>query len=205
MPVLSVPARLDRENRFSLLDHLLELSAASPLLQVALVILATFVLEDAATVITAIQVRLHIITPMTALLALYVGIILGDIGLYGLGRLAACWPPARRWVTLNEGRAPHDWLSRRLFWVVFVSRFVPGTRLPLYTTCGFLSAGLPVFTLATALATLIWTTALFTLSLPVGDFLLAHLGAWRWVGLGGFVLVVSLMGHVFARIQKHKT
>ena len=92
-----------------------------------------------------------------------------------------------------------------MFWVVFISRFIPGTRLPLYTTCGFLSAGLAVFTLATALATLIWTTALFTLSLRVGDFLLDHLGAWRWAGIGGFVLVISLMGHVFARIQKRKS
>ncbi|MFT8418041.1 MAG: VTT domain-containing protein [Acetobacter sp.] len=187
-----------------MLDHFLELTASQPLLQVVIVILATFVLEDAATVITAIQVHLHIISIPLALASLYVGIIVGDVGLYALGALAAKWPPATRWITVPSAQARQAWLSKNLFWVVFVSRFVPGTRLPLYTACGFLRAGLPVFTAATTCATLIWTTALFLLSLRVGGVLLTHLGAWRWVGVAGFVAVIILMGRLVARSQKHK-
>ncbi|WP_338331433.1 VTT domain-containing protein [Acetobacter sp. LMG 32666] len=187
-----------------MLDHFLELTATQPLLQVLIVILATFVLEDAATVITAIQVHLHTISIPLALISLYVGIVLGDVGLYALGALAAKWPPAQRWITVPSAQAQQAWLSKNLFGVVFISRFIPGTRLPLYTACGFFRAGLSVFTAATLCATLIWTTALFMLSLRVGGALLAHLGAWRWVGVGGFVVVIILMGRLVARTQKHK-
>jgi membrane protein DedA with SNARE-associated domain len=186
------------------LDHFLELTATQPLLQVLIVILATFVLEDAATVITAIQVHLHTISIPVALGALYTGIVLGDVGLYALGTLAAKWPPARRWVNIPSARTQQAWLSRNLFVVVFVSRFIPGTRLPLYTACGFFRAGLAVFTAATFCATLLWTTALFMLSLRVGGVLLAHLGAWRWVGVAGFVAAIILVGRLVARTQKHK-
>ncbi|GFE92469.1 DedA family protein [Acetobacter persici] len=184
------------------LDHFLALTTAHPLVQVLIVIIATFILEDAATVLTAIQVNLHTLAPGTALIALYVGIVAGDVGLYGLGYLAARWPPARRWIDTPERDVQRQWLTKKLFKVVFISRFVPGTRLPLYTACGFFNAGLRTFTLATILATMIWTSALFALSLRVGGFLLAHLGAWRWVGIFGFVLVIIIMGRIAARIQK---
>ncbi|ARW09198.1 DedA family protein [Acetobacter ascendens] len=188
-----------------MLDQFLELTAAYPLAQVIIVILATFVLEDAATVITAIQVNLHTLSPITALVALYIGIVTGDVGLYGLGYLAARWKPAQRWVNTAQMENQKVWLSKNLFWVVFISRFIPGTRLPLYTASGFFNAGLPIFTAATFLATLIWTTALFALSLHVGGFILDHLGAWRWAGLAGFVLVIFFMGRLIARAQKQKT
>ncbi|MBS0964947.1 DedA family protein [Acetobacter okinawensis] len=187
-----------------MLDHFLELTASQPLVQVLIVILATFVLEDAATVITAIQVHLHTISIPHALMALYVGIVVGDVGLYALGALAARWPRAKRWMATPPEQMQQTWLSKNLFWVVFISRFVPGTRLPLYTACGFFRAGLLVFTAATTCATLIWTTALFLLSLRVGGVLLAHLGAWRWVGVAGFIAVIILMGRLVARSQKRK-
>lgn len=184
------------------LEHFLTTTTASPLVQVLIVILATFILEDAATVLTAIQVKLHTLSPTTALIALYVGIVLGDVGLYAMGYLAARWPPARRWVETPQRDMQRKWLTQKLFKVVFISRFIPGTRLPLYTACGFFNAGLRTFTLATLAATLIWTTALFTLSLSVGSLLLTYLGAWRWAGIAGFVLVIIIMGRLAARLQK---
>ncbi|MCG4271864.1 DedA family protein [Acetobacter senegalensis] len=184
------------------LEHFLAATTAYPAVQVLIVILATFILEDAATVLTAIQVKLNALGPFEALIALYVGIVLGDVGLYGMGYLAARWPPARRWVNTPERDMQRQWLTQKLFKVVFISRFIPGTRLPLYTACGFFNAGLRTFTLATLAATLIWTSALFALSLHIGGYLLAHLGAWRWAGILGFVLVFIIMGRIVARMQK---
>lgn len=184
------------------LEHFLAATTAYPAVQVLIVILATFILEDAATVLTAIQVKLNALGTFEALIALYVGIVLGDVGLYGMGYLAARWPPARRWVNTPERDMQRQWLTQKLFKVVFISRFIPGTRLPLYTACGFFNAGLRTFTLATLAATLIWTSALFALSLHIGGYLLAHLGAWRWAGILGFVLVIIIMGRIVARMQK---
>lgn len=107
------------------LDHFLALTTAHPLVQVLIVIIATFILEDAATVLTAIQVNLHTLAPGTALIALYVGIVAGDVGLYGLGYLAARWPPARRWIDTPERDVQRQWLTQKLFKVVFISVLCP--------------------------------------------------------------------------------
>jgi predicted tellurium resistance membrane protein TerC len=50
-----------------------------PLLQALAVIIGTFILEDAATVIAAMQADDGKLPTSLALLALYVGIILGDL------------------------------------------------------------------------------------------------------------------------------
>jgi hypothetical protein len=51
-------------------------------------------------------------------------------------------------------------------------------------------------------ATLIWTSALFAVSLRVGKFLLEQAGTWRWVGALGFVVVIVVVGRIAARVQR---
>lgn len=177
------------------------LAGAPPLLQAALIVLGTFVLEDAATVLAAMQAQAGAVSQPLALGALYVGIVAGDLGLYALGRLSARVRWVRRWLPPERMRQGQDWLQGRVFTVVFVSRFIPGARLPTYTACGFLGADLRRFALATALATTIWTTALFGISMEVGGLLIRHLGEWRWAGAIGFAAVVILLGRTAARIQ----
>ena len=77
----------------------LDLHGHAPWLQAMLILLGTFVLEDAATVLAAMDVQMGRVALGVALGALYAGIVLGDLGLYGLGRLAAMVPWARRWAT----------------------------------------------------------------------------------------------------------
>ena len=183
---------------------LLKAAGHSVIAQAIAIVLGTFILEDAATVLAAMRVQTGGVAWWVALLALYVGIVIGDLGLYGLGALAAKLPALRRWIgedRLERGRA---WLSGRVFRVVFISRFLPGMRLPTYTACGFLHASLSRFCLAAIVATLAWTSMLFVVSLRVGQFLIDHLGAWRWAGAAGFAVVLVLAGRIAAKLQTEK-
>jgi membrane protein DedA with SNARE-associated domain len=182
--------------------HLLEVAGRSPVLQGMAIIAGTFILEDAATAAAAMSVQGGAVALPVALVSLYLGIVLGDLGLYGLGRLAATFAWARRLIPEQRQDRGRSWLNRHVFKVVFISRFLPGARLPTYTACGFLGADLTKFTLAAIGATLIWTSALFALSLRVGKFLLEHAGTWRWVGALGFVIVIVLAGRIAAKVQK---
>jgi membrane protein DedA with SNARE-associated domain len=177
---------------------LLALAGHSLLLQAAAIVLATFILEDAATVLAAIEAAQGRISIDLALGSLFLGIVLGDLGLYGLGRLSGHIPRVARWLPPHRTEAMNAWLSGRVFKVVFVSRFLPGLRLPTYTTCGFLGADLRQFTLAAVVATTCWTSLLFGVSLRVGHFLLDHFGAWRWLGAVGFVAFVIIAGRLAA-------
>jgi membrane protein DedA with SNARE-associated domain len=180
------------------ITSLLALAGHSVFFQAAAIILGTFILEDAATVIAAMQVEDGGVSQWVALLALYAGIVLGDLGLYGLGRLSAHIPWIARQLPPHRQETIRAWISGRIFKVVLVSRFLPGLRLPTYTTCGFVGADLRQFTLAAVAATACWTTLLFAVSLQLGKLLMDHLGAWRWAGAVGFIVFIIFAGRAAA-------
>jgi membrane protein DedA with SNARE-associated domain len=182
----------------SSITSLLALAGQSVLFQAGAIILATFILEDAATVAAAMQAQDGAVPTWVALASLYVGIVLGDLGLYGLGRLSATVPWVARQLPPHRQEAIRAWISGRIFKVVLISRFLPGMRLPTYTTCGFVGANLRQFTLAAMAATACWTSLLFAVSLKLGQFLMDHLGAWRWAGAAGFVLFIIVAGRTVA-------
>ena len=183
-------------------SHLLQDAGQSPLLQGGAIILGTFILEDAATAAAALSVQSGMVPFPVALVSLYLGIVLGDLGLYGLGHMAAAFPWARRLVPAPRQERGRAWLDRHVFKVVFISRFLPGARLPTYTTCGFLGVNLTKFTLAAVGATLIWTSALFLVSLRVGKILLEQAGTWRWAGAVGFLVVIIVAGRLAVKVQE---
>ena len=179
----------------------LSLDGHNPLVQGVLILLGTFILEDAATVLAAMDVEVGKVTIVIAIGALYLGIILGDLGLYGLGRLAVATPWARRWAPPERFARGGQWLRAHVFKAVFISRFVPGARLPTYTACGYVQASLGRFALASIGATLIWTTLLLGVSLHLGHYLAGLLGVWRWAGMVGFALTIVIAGRFIARLQ----
>lgn len=179
--------------------HLLQAAGHAPVMQGLAIVAGTFILEDGATVGAAMAVQDGHVAMPVALVSLYLGIVLGDIGLYGLGRVAAAVPWARRLIPPERQFRGRDWLNQHVFKVVFIARFLPGVRLPTYTTCGFLQASFSRFVLAASGATLIWTSLLFGLSIRVGGILMDHLGAWRWVGAAMFLLVIVVAGRLAAR------
>ncbi len=182
----------------SSIASLLVLAGHRPLLQAGSIVFATFVLEDAATVIAAMQAEAGTLSIALALASLYVGIVLGDLGLYGLGRLSARMPWLARRLPPHRQEAMRAWFSGRVFKLVLVSRFLPGLRLPTYTTCGFVGADFRQFTLAVVIATTCWTSLLFGVSLKMGQVLMEHFGAWRWAGAAGFVVFVIVAGRLAA-------
>lgn len=174
-----------------------------PGLEAFAIIFATFILEDAATILAGMEAAAGSLSIPLALGSLYIGIVLGDLGLYGLGWLAAHAPWVRRLLPPRRTDAVEAWLRGRVFRVVLVSRFLPGVRLPTYTTCGYLGASLRQFTLATMTATLIWTSGLFAVSTQVGQVLMDHFGIWRWAGALGLIVVLVLINTVVRRLHEH--
>lgn len=185
----------------SIVQHWLDLNSQTAWLQGILIVLGTFVLEDAATVLAAVDVEMGRLATAVALGSLYAGIVLGDLGLYGLGRLVARVPWAARLVPPERLRAGQAMLQPHVVKVVFISRFLPGARLPTYTACGYVGVDFTRFALTAIVATLIWTSLLFGVSLHVGKLLMEYLGAWRWMGVAGFILTLLLASRFAARLQ----
>lgn len=66
-----------------------EAQPMNDLLTYAGIIGATFILEDPTTIAVGSMINLGKITFQEGFIALFIGIVLGDLGLYGVGRLFA--------------------------------------------------------------------------------------------------------------------
>jgi membrane protein DedA with SNARE-associated domain len=105
----------------------------------------TYVLEDLALVSALALVQEEKITAVSAFWACFFGIATGDLIVYGIGYMARSthW---RRWQKWQERFSA--WLRQfkhegTLTYMIFISRAVPGTRLPTYLLAGY--TGYPFF------------------------------------------------------------
>lgn len=157
------------------------------------ILLATFVLEDAATAGAALLAADGIVPVSIAVMALFVGITLGDLGLYGLGWLGARNAGVRHMLQHRIAQDMSNWMHQRVITMVFSVRFIPGARLPSYTASGLF--GLPFwrFAIATTLAASLWTSVVFTLIYAFGTVYHDRLGPWRWAIAAGAILVLILL------------
>jgi membrane protein DedA with SNARE-associated domain len=161
------------------------------------IVLATFVLEDVATIAAAFLAATGVVAPAVALTALFVGIFVGDLSLYGLGAAARTREWARRFIgeqRMTKGRA---WLKRRYLSALVGARFMPGFRLPTYTASGFLGLPFWPFVGVAAGAGLLWTTAVFSLVYFFGVMAVEELGVWRWL-IGAALVALALAGPAIA-------
>lgn len=166
------------------------LLGSDPMIVALAIIVATFILEDAATIAAAMLASDGVLPVYLAIIALITGIVLGDVGLYGLGRLSTKSPWVRRLLQRRRAIDVRNWMVPRIFPMVFAARFIPGSRLPSYTASGLFGLPFGRFAMAAFLAVTLQTSLLFTLMIYFGIYFRDRLGGWRWVLAGGVVLVI---------------
>ncbi|MEM6492622.1 MAG: hypothetical protein AAF684_12075, partial [Pseudomonadota bacterium] len=87
---------------------------------IAAAFVATFILEDPAVIASGLLVEAGR-APMTPMLsALMAGVLLGDLGLYGLGALAAKYPRIARLIGEERVEKGRSFLTRRTILAVVV-------------------------------------------------------------------------------------
>jgi membrane protein DedA with SNARE-associated domain len=171
---------------------LAELFADKPLIIYLSLFLFTFVLEDVATVSAALLSSYGHIMPEFAYIALLTGIILGDLGLYGLGYGASHMKWAKRLLERKGVKLANQWLDRREIIAVIGARFVPGARLPTYTAMGFFKLSFTKFMVTVFFASVLWTLLLFTAVCAIGEIFVDQLDIYRWP-MAIFMLLLILV------------
>lgn len=161
--------------------------------------LTTFVLEDVAAVGAGLLLATGGISWPAAFVACFLGIWMGDAGLYALARYAG-----RGWFERSSLRRftakvaeSERWFSERGTPILIFSRLVPGARLPTYLAAGFLRVPLPRFLLITGVASCVWTVAILFLAQTFGERLTNWLGTFKHAGL----LLLGVGVALFATLQ----
>lgn len=136
----------------------------SPLVLLAL---STLLAEDVACIAAGALVASGQLGFAEATFACFIGIVVGDLGLYAAGRAAR--RPLQWLVAADKLERASRWLAQRGASVIFLSRFTPGMRLPVYVAAGALRTSACTFCLWFIVASALWTPALVGFSASLGE------------------------------------
>jgi membrane protein DedA with SNARE-associated domain len=166
--------------------------------------LGTFVSEDLACVAAAVLIQRGDLSAVTAVAACTTGIVLGDCGLWLLGRLAhrtaRAWPWLAARLSAHRADGVRVALERHAGAAIVASRFVPGTRLPLYLTAGWIRLSPLVFAGWTLVAALLWTPAFILTTAGAGQVVSMQLALPGWSGAVAGLLALGLVASARSRL-----
>lgn len=173
----------------------------SPWAKIGIIILGTFILEDPTSIAVGLFIKAGQIDLFLGVFAVLIGIFLGDLGLYMIGfvvgRRALRWKPVARFVPTRQVDALGDWFDKKGWKAVLASRFIPGTRLPLYVAAGVTGNKPGRFMLWTFLAVCIWVPVILFSVILLGNAakspFQALLDRGGWVAFVGVVLVLMFV------------
>jgi len=170
----------------------------SPWLQIGLIIVASYIMEDPTTVFTGLLVADGQLDLTVALIGIFVGIFTGDLALYLLGwfggKRVLRWKWVRKRMPTRHVDALGLWFDRHGWKAVLASRFIPGTRFPLYVSAGATGRKPGRFAVWTCLAVATWAPVMLLIVVLLGEAASGWV-AQRWWALAVLFVAVLMLIH----------
>jgi membrane protein DedA with SNARE-associated domain len=147
--------------------------ASGPWFQAGVIVLATFASEDLTCLGVGLLIHVGRLNPVVGVFGCFLGILVGDLGLWLAGRGAGMgllrWRRLSRLLPGQRLEEAGRWFDRRGWAAVLAARFLPGTRLPLYVAAGVLGRRAGWFLVWAALAGLVWVPLLVLATATLGE------------------------------------
>lgn len=142
----------------------------------------SFAYEDGATLLAVTLATAGRLDPRLGLTSAFLGIWAGDMGLYAAGSQLGRRAVGSRWLGRFTSQASiakaENWFSHRGSAALVMSRFVPGSRLPLYLAAGTLRFPSRLFAVITGLCSAVWVLIVFAAWKLVPTSWLASRNLW---------------------------
>jgi membrane protein DedA with SNARE-associated domain/pimeloyl-ACP methyl ester carboxylesterase len=162
-----------------------------------LIILATLISEDLTCIGAGLLAARGIIGFVPALAAAFIGILFGDVLIYLAGRFfgrpALGYPPFKWLIKEEDLKRTSRWFAAKGPIIVFVSRFLPGSRFPTYFSAGAFDTAFWRFTFYFTIGSIIWTPLLVGLSMAVGTSLFEYFDVFKRYGIWVLFATVLLL------------
>lgn len=172
---------------------------------------ATLASEDLTCISAGLFAARGLIPLAAAMISCLVGIWVGDMGLYLLGRTGGRWLVTRaplKWIIKPEAlEVSSSWLRRRGGVAIFISRFMPGTRLPLYFATGVVSYPIRAIMGWFLLAAILWAIPVVGLVAYFGETFsewLLRSGPSVFPMAIGLLLLFWLLLRVVTQLSTHR-
>lgn len=161
---------------------------------ILIICVGTLVLEDLTLVAVGILIVDGQIDPFVGLAGCFIGIVFGDMILWGLGRVLGRkllrWRIVARFINEKSLARWGDMLDNHMGKAIFLCRCIPGTRMPTYIAAGMLGRKGGQFLFWEVIAVCVWAPGLLLLSALIGPKLLEF---FRTVFHGPAAIVVALI------------
>ena len=140
----------------------------------------TFLREDAAILAAAFSRVEHGMPLVYAYFSIFLGIISGDLIIYGLGHFAQKNAWLRSKIIGPKVERIKLWLETHLVRVLLLCRITPGLLFPTFVACGWFKIPFGRFALVTIISGVVYSSIVLTVIILFGDLVLIHLDYWAW-------------------------
>ena len=158
---------------------------------------ATMISEDLACIAAGLLAARSIISPLEAIVASGLGIYIGDILLYLTGYLiglkALHHPPLKWFVSEHRVQQCRTLFERRGLGLIFMSRFLPGTRTATFLAAGLVRVDLVKLLVVFGLAVVIWTPILVLSTVLIGRQVITYIDIYSGWALWVFFFLLVLI------------
>lgn len=158
---------------------------------------ATMISEDLACIAAGLLAARSIISPLEAIVASGLGIYIGDILLYLTGYLiglkALHHPPLKWFVSEHRVQQCRTLFERRGLGLIFMSRFLPGTRTATFLAAGLVRVDLVKLLVVFGLAVVIWTPILVLSTVLIGRQVITYIDIYSGWALWVFFFLLALI------------
>jgi membrane protein DedA with SNARE-associated domain len=145
----------------------------SPAVQVLAIVASTLISEDVTCITIGTLIQHHKIPWLRGGAACFLGIYIGDLSFFFLGRFAGARLLKVRFFyrAVGEERLKQfgEWFDNKPWAAIMACRFLPGIRVPLYLSVGALSRRTSAFFWWTCFFAFVWTPALIGAVILLGD------------------------------------
>jgi membrane protein DedA with SNARE-associated domain len=129
------------------------------------VFLLTFAYEDGATLLAVALGSAGRLDPRLGLASAVLGIWGGDVGLYWVGATLGDRLEQSKWVkrvvSPDAYSRARSWFQQSGIFTIILSRFIPGSRLPLYVAAGALKQPARLFASVTGICAIVWVSTIY--------------------------------------------
>jgi membrane protein DedA with SNARE-associated domain len=170
------------------------------------IVLATHLSEDLACISAGILAGQNYIPVYLAFIACTVGILVADSLLYFIGRWAGRpalqkWPLGW-WIKPKAGDKAAHWFETRGSFVVILSRFLPGSRVPVFVSAGILAMPFAKFFWLIFFSSLVWTPVRIGLAMLLGELILVWFDVYQNYALLISLIAILLLWFGLRQIQR---
>ncbi|MFW6157604.1 MAG: alpha/beta fold hydrolase, partial [Balneolaceae bacterium] len=167
------------------------------LLLMLIIVVSTLLSEDLTFIAAGLMAARGIIDFWSAIGACFAGIMIGDFGIFligrWLGRPVLQKAPFKWMISEADIKRSADWFEAKGPAIIIASRFIPGSRFPTYFSAGIIGAGFWMFAVYFIAGSLIWTPALVGGAMLLGTELLGLFSAYQEYVLWMFLLVLFVI------------